>query len=61
MDILTPAEAHTFAATERIKALQLRQMAEQAARRTLALLARADTAERNAAAWDAAAKGDYLT
>ena len=60
-DVLSPSEAHIYAASERVKALQLRQEAERMARYTLALLNRAAEADRLANLWDGAARGEYET
>jgi len=59
LDILSPTEAHRFAAEQRIAALQHRAIAERLVERTAALVRRAECFERNALAWDRAARGEW--
>lgn len=57
LDVLSPDEAHRFAADQRCEALRLRQIAQHCLERAAAFQSRADIADINADAWDNAARG----
>jgi hypothetical protein len=61
VETISPAEAHRFAAEQRIEALVHRRTAADLRLRAEARDRAADIADAAAVAWDAAARGDYPT
>ena len=59
IDILTPVQAHEFAATERIRAAEFEVYADRMLERVAAFRHRATLCRQNAAAFDAAARGEW--
>ena len=59
IDILTPEQAHRFAAEERVTAASMRLLADRLEARARGMRDRATGHDLNAARWDDAARGEW--